>query len=45
MLSEKLVSITLVEVVKLGLRPLVVHFNYGWNSDTSISNMNDVFRN
>jgi len=30
---------TLLTAVKLGLRPLAVHFDNGWNSDISVSNI------
>jgi len=32
-------SYTLVKVVELGLRPLVVHFDNGWNSDLAVQNI------
>ncbi len=32
-------SYTLVKVVKLGLNPLVVHFDNGWNSDLAVNNI------
>ncbi|PIN69084.1 N-acetyl sugar amidotransferase [Candidatus Woesearchaeota archaeon CG11_big_fil_rev_8_21_14_0_20_43_8] len=30
---------TLLRAVKLGLRPLAVHFDNGWNSETAVSNI------
>ncbi len=30
---------TLLKAVRLGLRPLAVHFDNGWNSDVSVSNI------
>lgn len=33
---------TLYLAVKLGLRPLAVHFDNGWNSDTSVKNIKKV---
>jgi len=33
---------TLLMAVKLGLRPLAVHFDNGWNSDISVKNINKV---
>jgi N-acetyl sugar amidotransferase len=33
---------TLYTAVKLGLRPLAVHFDNGWNSDTSVKNIKKV---
>lgn len=35
-------SYTLVKVVKLGLRPLVVHFDNGWNSDLAVQNIKNL---
>lgn len=33
---------TLVEAVRLGLRPLAVHFDNGWNSDLAVQNIKNV---
>jgi N-acetyl sugar amidotransferase len=33
---------TLYNAVKLGLRPLAVHFDNGWNSDTAVQNIKNV---
>lgn len=33
---------TLLTAVKLGLRPLAVHFDNGWNSDIAVSNIKNV---
>ncbi len=35
-------SYTLVKVVELGLRPLVVHFDNGWNSDYAVQNIKNL---
>ncbi|HAF30093.1 MAG TPA: N-acetyl sugar amidotransferase [Bacteroidales bacterium] len=35
-------SFTLVKVVELGLRPLVVHFDNGWNSDLAVQNIKNL---
>jgi N-acetyl sugar amidotransferase len=35
-------SYTLVKVVELGLRPLVVHFDNGWNSDLAVQNIKNL---
>jgi N-acetyl sugar amidotransferase len=35
-------SYTLYNVVKLGLRPLAVHFDNGWNSDTAVQNIKNI---
>ena len=35
-------SYTLVKVVKLGLNPLVVHFDNGWNSDIAVDNIKNL---
>ena len=35
-------SYTLVKVVKLGLNPLVVHFDNGWNSDIAVNNIKNL---
>ncbi len=32
----------LYKAVELGLRPLAVHFDYGWNSDISVSNIKNA---
>lgn len=33
---------TLYKTVKLGLRPLAVHFDNGWNSDIAVKNINNA---
>jgi N-acetyl sugar amidotransferase len=33
---------TLYNAVKLGLRPLAVHFDNGWNSDTAVQNIKNI---
>jgi N-acetyl sugar amidotransferase len=33
---------TLYKAVQLGLKPLAVHFDYGWNSDISVTNIKNV---
>ncbi len=35
---------TLYKAVKLGLRPLAVHFDNGWNSDIAVKNINNATR-
>lgn len=35
-------SYTLVKVVELGLRPLVVHFDNGWDSDLAVQNIKNL---
>lgn len=35
-------SYTLIKVVELGLRPLVVHFDNGWNSDHAVQNIKKI---
>ena len=35
-------TFTLYKAVELGLRPLAVHFDYGWNSDISVSNIKNA---
>jgi len=35
---------TLYHAVKLGLRPLAVHFDNGWNSDIAVKNINNATR-
>ena len=35
-------SFTLVKVVELGLNPLVVHFDNGWNSDIAVNNIKNL---
>ena len=35
-------SYTLVKSVELGLRPLVVHFDNGWNSDIAVQNIKNI---
>jgi N-acetyl sugar amidotransferase len=35
-------SYTLVKVAELGLRPLVVHFDNGWNSETAVQNIRNI---
>jgi N-acetyl sugar amidotransferase len=35
-------SYTLVKVVELGLRPLAVHFDNGWNSELAVSNIEKI---
>lgn len=35
-------SWTLVKVIELGLRPLAVHMDNGWNSDLSVSNIHQL---
>ena len=35
-------SYTLVRVVELGLRPLVVHFDNGWNSNLAVQNIKNL---
>ncbi len=35
-------SFTLYKVVKLGLRPLAVHLDNGWNSELAVSNINNL---
>ena len=35
-------SYTLYNAVKLGLRPLAVHFDNGWNSDTAVQNIKNI---
>lgn len=35
-------SYALVKVVELGLRPLVVHFDNGWNSDLAVQNIKNL---
>lgn len=35
-------SYTLIKVVELGLRPLVVHFDNGWNSDLAVQNIKNL---
>ena len=37
-------SWTLVQVVKLGLRPLVVHMDNGWNSELAQNNISNIVR-
>ena len=37
-------SIVAVRVVDLGLRPLAVHLDNGWNSDTAVSNIERVVK-
>lgn len=36
---------TLYSAVKLGLRPLAVHFDNGWNSDIAVQNIKNVCKN
>jgi N-acetyl sugar amidotransferase len=38
-------SYTLFKVVKLGLRPLAVHLDNGWNSELAVSNINNLISN
>ncbi len=35
-------TFVLYKAVELGLRPLAVHFDYGWNSDISVSNIKNA---
>jgi N-acetyl sugar amidotransferase len=35
-------SFTLLKAVELGLRPLVVHFDNGWNSDKAVKNIKKI---
>ncbi len=35
-------TFVLFKAVELGLRPLAVHFDYGWNSDISVSNIKNA---
>jgi N-acetyl sugar amidotransferase len=35
-------SYTLVKVIELGLRPLVVHFDNGWNSQIAVQNIKNL---
>lgn len=35
-------SYTLYNTVKLGLRPLVVHFDNGWNTELAVSNIENI---
>lgn len=35
-------SYTLLKVVELGLRPLAVHLDNGWNSELAVSNINNL---
>jgi N-acetyl sugar amidotransferase len=35
-------SYTLVKVVELGMRPLAVHFDNGWNSDLAVQNIKNL---
>jgi N-acetyl sugar amidotransferase len=35
-------SFALVKVVELGLRPLVVHFDNGWNSEVAVQNIKNL---
>jgi N-acetyl sugar amidotransferase len=35
-------SFTLVKTVELGLRPLAVHFDNGWNSDLAVQNIKNL---
>jgi hypothetical protein len=37
-------SFTLYSVVKLGLRPLAVHLDNGWNSELSVSNISNLVK-
>lgn len=37
-------SIVAVRVVELGLRPLAVHLDNGWNTDTAVSNIERVIK-
>ncbi len=35
-------TFVLYKAVEMGLRPLAVHFDYGWNSDISVSNIKNA---